>query len=87
MQALRPIRFDPQLACDVDYLANYFSDWAEKGGTKVFKKSSYDLVESGISLYEKIKLLGGYFTPCAGGFALHVSDKKARLISILPPPL
>ena len=34
-----------------------------------------------ISLYKKIKLLGGYFTPCAGGFALHVSDKKARLFT------
>ena len=34
-----------------------------------------------ISLYKKIKLLGGYFTPCAGGFALHVSDKKAELFT------
>ncbi len=34
-----------------------------------------------ISLYQKIKLLGGYFTPCAGGFALHVSDKKAKLFT------
>ena len=34
-----------------------------------------------VSLYEKIKLLGGYFTPCAGGFALHVSDKKAKLFT------
>ena len=34
-----------------------------------------------ISLYQKIKLLGGYFTPCSGGFALHVSDKKARLFT------
>ena len=34
-----------------------------------------------ISLYEKIKVLGGYFTPCAGGFALHISDKKAKLLT------
>ena len=34
-----------------------------------------------ISLYERIKLLGGYFMPCAGGFALHVSDKKAELFT------
>ncbi len=34
-----------------------------------------------VSLYETIKLLGGYFTPCAGGFALHVSNKKAKLFT------
>ena len=34
-----------------------------------------------ISLYEKLKLLGGYFTPCAGGFALHLSNKKAKLFT------
>ena len=34
-----------------------------------------------VSLYEKIKLLGGYFTPCAGGFALHLSEKKAKLFT------
>lgn len=38
-------------------------------------------IGSQISLYQKIKLLGGYFTPCAGGFALHVSDKKAKLFT------
>ena len=34
-----------------------------------------------VSLYEKVKLIGGYFTPCAGGFALHLSDKKAKLFT------
>jgi hypothetical protein len=32
-----------------------------------------------ISLYERIKLLGGYFMPCAGGLAFHTSNKKAKL--------
>jgi hypothetical protein len=34
-----------------------------------------------LSLYEKIKLLGGYLQPCHGGFAFHLSDKKAKLFT------
>lgn len=34
-----------------------------------------------LSLYGKLKLLGGYILPCAGGAALHVSDKKAILFT------
>ena len=34
-----------------------------------------------ISLYGKIKLVGGYFSPCPNGFAFHISNRKAILFS------
>jgi len=33
-----------------------------------------------ISLYGIAKVLGGYISPCAGGFAFHVSNKKAIFV-------
>ena len=34
-----------------------------------------------LSLYGFIKILGGYIAPCKGGFAFHVSDKKALVVA------
>ena len=34
-----------------------------------------------LSLYGRIKLVGGYIQPCSGGFAFHVSKKKAKLFT------
>ena len=34
-----------------------------------------------LRLFSKIKLLGGYITPCAGGCAWHISEKRAILFT------
>ncbi len=36
-----------------------------------------------LRLFRFIKLLGGYLMPCAGGFAWHISNKKALLFTYL----
>jgi len=36
-----------------------------------------------LRLFRMMKLLGGYLTPCPGGFAWHISKKKALLFTYL----
>lgn len=47
----------------------------------VFFDVSSGKVGATLHLFSKIKLLGGYITPCSGGCAYHISERRAILFT------
>jgi hypothetical protein len=47
----------------------------------VYFDTSSSKIGCSIMIYNKIKVLGGYFSACPGGFAFHTSDRKAMLFT------